>query len=121
MERVGTSQVVVFQPPTPSVFKSRHRTGEILSPNARGRDPIVTRILWLDGAEQQNRNAFARCIYIHGTPQEKLIGRPVSYGCIRMRSRDVAELYQIIERGTPVRITRASVAISAADSVVVAR
>ena len=78
--------------PLGAVFKSRRPTGEILPPNARGRDPIVTRILWLRGLEKGNARAFGRDIYIHGTPVEQLIGRPASYGCIRMRSRDVARL-----------------------------
>lgn len=89
-----------------TVFHHRIPTGEILPPNAPGRDPIVTRILWLDGQEPQNRHALARCIYIHGTPQENLLGRPVSYGCIRMRSRDVAALADTIPVGTPVNITQ---------------
>jgi hypothetical protein len=88
-----------------TVFKTRVPTGEVLPPNALGRDPIVTRILWLDGQEGQNRNAFARCIYIHGTPQENLLGKPVSYGCIRMRSKDVATLADSLSTGTHVTIT----------------
>ena len=66
--------------PTGAVFHNRHWTGEILHPNAPGRDPIVTRIIWLRGLEMANAHAFSRCIYIHGTPQEKMIGRPASYG-----------------------------------------
>ena len=100
--------------PLGAVFKSRRRTGEVLPPNARGRDPIVTRILWLDGEEPANRNSFARCIYIHGTPQEKAIGRPASYGCIRMRSLDVAKLYEVIACGTLVRITKGRLPVSPA-------
>jgi lipoprotein-anchoring transpeptidase ErfK/SrfK len=88
-----------------TVFKTRIPTGEVLPPNAPGRDPIVTRILWLDGQEPQNRHSYARCIYIHGTPQENLLGRPVSYGCIRMRSKDVAALADSLPRGTSVTIT----------------
>ncbi len=61
--------------PTGAVFHNRHWTGEILQPNAPGRDPIVTRIIWLRGLEMANAHAFSRCIYIHGTPQEKMIGR----------------------------------------------
>jgi lipoprotein-anchoring transpeptidase ErfK/SrfK len=74
--------------PPGAVFKDRRLTGEIVPPNSPGRDPIVTRILWLRGREAQNANAFARCIYIPGTPEERLIGMPASYGCIRMRSND---------------------------------
>jgi len=90
--------------PLGEVFKSRMPTGEVLPPNAPGRDPIVTRILWLDGAESGNQNAFHRGIYIHGTPQEKFLGRPASYGCIRMRSVDVASLFDRVGAGTVVRI-----------------
>ncbi len=88
-----------------TVFKTRIPTGEVLPPNAPGRDPIVTRILWLDGQEAQNRHAFSRCIYIHGTPQEKLLGKPVSYGCIRMRSKDVISLADSLPVGSSVFIT----------------
>jgi lipoprotein-anchoring transpeptidase ErfK/SrfK len=87
-----------------TVFKDRRRTGEIVAPNSPGRDPIVTRILWLRGREPQNANAFARTIYIHGTPEERNIGRPVSYGCIRMRSSDVIQLYGIVGQGAQVTI-----------------
>jgi lipoprotein-anchoring transpeptidase ErfK/SrfK len=58
----------------------------------------------LDGQDVQNRHAFDRCIYIHGTPQENLLGKPMSYGCIRMRSKDVACLADTIPLGTPVSI-----------------
>ena len=90
--------------PLGTVFHSRVPTGEILKPNAPGRDPIVTRILWLEGMEPGNRNAFSRGIYIHGTPQEKLLGRPASYGCIRMKSSDVAVLCDRVTTGATVRI-----------------
>jgi lipoprotein-anchoring transpeptidase ErfK/SrfK len=87
-----------------TVFKDRRRTGEIVAPNSPGRDPIVTRILWLRGRESQNAHAFDRTIYIHGTPEERNIGRPVSYGCIRMRSSDVIQLYGIVGQGAQVTI-----------------
>src|SRR5262245_17104300 len=90
--------------PFGAVFKDRVRTGEIVAPNSPGRDPIVTRILWLRGREAQNANAFGRYIYIHGTPEERLIGTPSSYGCIRMRSVDVVQLYNIVGVGAEVTI-----------------
>jgi lipoprotein-anchoring transpeptidase ErfK/SrfK len=90
--------------PLGTVFHSRVPTGEVLKPNAPGRDPIVTRILWLEGEESGNRNAFNRGIYIHGTPQERLLGRPASFGCVRMRSADVAALCDRVSTGTTVRI-----------------
>src|SRR5213596_3627964 len=91
--------------PVGSVFHNRRLTGEILQPNAPGRDPITTRIIWLRGLEAQNSRAYQRCIYIHGTPEEKKIGRPASYGCIRMKSSDVAALYDRIPLGALVQIT----------------
>src|SRR6266404_9096759 len=85
--------------PLGAVFKNRRMTGEVLAPNAPGRDPIVTRILWLRGLERGNARAYARNIYIHGTPEERFIGRPASFGCIRMRSRDVAQLFNAVGVG----------------------
>jgi lipoprotein-anchoring transpeptidase ErfK/SrfK len=93
--------------PPGAVFKDRRRTGEIVFANSPGRDPIVTRILWLRGRESQNANAFARDIYIHGTPEERLIGTPASYGCIRMRSTDIVQLYNIVGVGAAVTIVDA--------------
>jgi lipoprotein-anchoring transpeptidase ErfK/SrfK len=90
--------------PMGAVFKSRRPTGEVLPPNARGRDPIVTRIMWLRGLEKGNARAYSRNIYIHGTPVEKLVGRPVSYGCIRMRSKDVARLFGAVNVRTKVAV-----------------
>jgi lipoprotein-anchoring transpeptidase ErfK/SrfK len=93
--------------PLGAVFKDRVRTGEIIAPNSPGRDPIVTRILWLRGREAQNANAFGRYIYIHGTPEERLIGTPASYGCVRMRSSDIVQLYNIVGVGAAVTIVDA--------------
>jgi hypothetical protein len=90
--------------PVGAVFHNRRLTGEVLQPNAPGRDPITTRIIWLRGLEAQNAHAFQRCIYIHGTPQEQQIGRPASYGCIRMKSSDVAALYEQVPLGAVVQI-----------------
>jgi hypothetical protein len=86
-------------------FHSRRPTGEIVVPNSPGRDPIVSRILWLRGLEAQNRAAFNRAIYIHGTAEEWKIGTPASYGCIRMRSRDVIQLFDKLELGARVEVT----------------
>ena len=93
--------------PLGTVFKDRRRTGEVVLANSPGRDPIVTRILWLRGLEAQNANAFARDIYIHGTPEEWRIGSAASYGCIRMRSSDIIQLYNIVGIGAAVTIVNA--------------
>jgi lipoprotein-anchoring transpeptidase ErfK/SrfK len=90
--------------PVGAVFKRRNFSGEVIPKNARGRDPIVTRILWLEGIEPGNKNARTRCIYIHGTPQERTIGTASSFGCVRMRSDDVIEVFDAIPIGTAVTI-----------------
>lgn len=90
--------------PVGAVFRNRRFTGEILKPNSPGRDPVITRIIWLRGLQASNAHAFSRCIYIHGTPEERFIGRPASYGCIRMKSRDVAALYAQVPLGAIVEI-----------------
>jgi len=87
-----------------TVIKHRVATHEVLPVNAAGRDPIVTRIIWLDGLDPQNRNAKARSIYIHGTTEESKLGAPVSWGCIRMRSRDVIALFDQTPVGSLVSI-----------------
>ena len=92
-----------------SVFKTRRPTGEIIKPNAPGRDPVVTRIMWLTGTESRNQNTFRRTIYIHGTPEEFRLGSPASFGCIRMGSRDVADLYNRVGTGADVFVIRGSI------------
>jgi len=101
--------------PHGAVFKSRRLTGEVLPVNAPGRDPIVTRILWLDGRDSHNKNAFKRFIYIHGTPEERTIGTASSYGCIRMRSADVVEVFDTIGAGARVTILPGSLSAGSFD------
>jgi lipoprotein-anchoring transpeptidase ErfK/SrfK len=102
--KLQIAQKIGDNAPSGAVFKDRRRTGEIVAPDSPGRDPIVTRILWLRGLEAQNANAFTRDIYIHGTPEERLIGTPASYGCIRMRSSDIIRLYDVVGTGAAVTI-----------------
>jgi hypothetical protein len=102
--RMEVAKKIGASAPLGAVFKNRRPTGEILQPDAPGRDPIVTRIIWLKGLEPQNRNAFSRCIYIHGTPEERNVGRPASFGCIRMKSADVVQVFNTIGLGVTVDI-----------------
>lgn len=91
--------------PIGAVLKNRRPTGEVLPANAPGRDPIVTRVLWLKGLLGDTQNAYSRRIYIHGTPKERAIGKPASFGCIRMRSRDVVKVFDAVEVGSHVVIS----------------
>lgn len=104
--RMKVAQKIGSGAPVGAVFKNRQPTGEVLAPNAPGRDPVVTRILRLTGQERGNARAFARNIYIHGTPEESTIGRPASFGCVRMKSQDVVDLFNRIPSGTDVNITK---------------
>jgi L,D-transpeptidase catalytic domain len=91
--------------PEGAVIKNRSATGEVIPANARGRDPIVTRVIWLKGLFGAD-HAYERCIYIHGTPEESSLGHPSSYGCIRMRSDDVLKVYDKVLIGTHVLISQ---------------
>jgi lipoprotein-anchoring transpeptidase ErfK/SrfK len=92
--------------PPGAVIKNRVPTGEVVTANAPDRDAIVARVIWLRGMEAQNCGARDRCIYIHGTPEERRIGKPASFGCIRMRSRDVIALYDSVHIGMHVIVTQ---------------
>ena len=95
------------------IFKERINTGrfaEIYHNDYDSEDDHVTsRILWLEGTEEGfnkggNVDSFYRYIYIHGTPEEGLIGEKASHGCIRMFNQDVIELFSLVEKGTKVNI-----------------
>ncbi len=99
--------------PLNTVFVERRPTGEIwtseLAERFPGRDWILTRILWLSGCEVgRNRlrevDTMRRYIYIHGSPDTVEMGKPGSIGCIRMRNRDILELFELAPTGTQVSI-----------------
>ncbi len=96
-----------------TVFAGRRPTGEIYTPRLcedfPQRDWILTRILWLSGLEVgKNRlgkvDTMRRYIYIHGCPDEDVMGEPSSHGCIKMRNADVIELFDRVRAGTRVLI-----------------
>jgi L,D-transpeptidase YbiS len=89
--------------PIGTVFRSRVPVTESLDPSSAA-DVVTSRILWLDGVDAENANTKERYIYIHGTNEEHLIGRPVSHGCIRMRNNDVIRLYELVDVDTSVEI-----------------
>jgi lipoprotein-anchoring transpeptidase ErfK/SrfK len=91
--------------PIGTVIKNRVPTGEVIAVDAPNRDAIISRVIWLRGMEEQNTAAHDRGIYIHGTPEERYIGKPFSFGCIRMRSRDVIALYDSVHIGMHVTIS----------------
>lgn len=99
--------------PENSVWVGRRATGESYTHELRlaepQRDWILSRILWLSGLEPGfNRlgtvDTMRRYIYIHGTPDTEPMGIRGSHGCIRMRNRDVIELFDKVPVGTRVDI-----------------
>lgn len=100
--------------PLGAVLRGRRPTGEICTPELMAaqpdRDWILTRILWLCGEEPgKNRggqvDTMRRYVYIHGTPDNVVLGVPGSHGCIRMRNTDMVDLFNRVPAGTPVIIS----------------
>ena len=89
--------------PRDAVFQSRVplKPDDPLPPTE---DWVMSRILWLDGLDEQNANTRDRFIYIHGTKHEDKLGNPASHGCVRMRNEDVVELFNLVEEGAHVTI-----------------
>mgnify|MGYP006177384333 CR=1 FL=1 len=94
-------------------FRGRRPTGEVWSAQfaaaVPGKDWVLTRILWLCGEESgRNRggrvDSMRRYIYIHGTGDDQPMGVPRSHGCVRMRNRDIIELFELLPVGTEVEI-----------------
>ncbi len=99
--------------PENSVFVGRRPTGEIYTPELSTRYPdrdwILSRIIWLTGTEPgRNRggavDTLRRYIYIHGCPDTEPMGVPRSHGCIRMRNRELMDLFDRVRAGMPVQI-----------------
>jgi lipoprotein-anchoring transpeptidase ErfK/SrfK len=86
-----------------TIFKARVALGPD-DPLPETEDLITSRILWLDGMDEENANTRERFIYIHGTKHEDKIGLPTSHGCIRMRNDDVIELFELVDETTQVVI-----------------
>ena len=99
--------------PAGAVFRGRRPTGEVWSREFAaahpGRDWILSRILWLCGEEPgRNRggevDTMRRYIYLHGTGDDQPMGVARSHGCVRMRNRDIIELFELVPAGTVVEI-----------------
>lgn len=86
-----------------AIFVSRQPTGAC-GEEDDPHDHVQTRILWLDGLDEENANSYSRYIYIHGTNAESLLGTPASMGCVRMSNGDVIDLFDRVEVGTSVEI-----------------
>ena len=99
--------------PLGTIFRARISTGKRSkihqSPAPVSEDLVTTRILHLRGLEEgvnqgKGIDSYRRMIYLHGTPQEWLIGTPASHGCIRLRNEDVIEVFRFLPKGSLVEI-----------------
>ncbi len=99
--------------PENTVFVRRRPTGEQWTPELAAQQPqrdwILTRILWLSGCQPGfNRlgevDTMRRYIYLHGCTDTADMGIPGSIGCVRMRNRDIVELFDLVPPFTPVEI-----------------
>jgi len=97
-ERIGEGEALR------TIFSSRQPQGRWNPADPVDADLVLTRILWLEGAERGNANTKERYIYIHGTNHEDTIGQPTSQGCVRMKNEDVLQLFGLVEEGTDVEI-----------------
>jgi lipoprotein-anchoring transpeptidase ErfK/SrfK len=96
-----------------TVFVGRKPTGEIFNSSLASqypqRDWILSRIIRLAG-DEPGRNqggkvdSLERMIYIHGTPDETMMGIPGSHGCIRMKNEEIIRLFELVQEGTLVNI-----------------
>ena len=99
--------------PEGAILKGRRWTGAIANiikePIDTEFDVVTSRILWLAGLEEGKNqgpgvDSKSRYIYIHGTAEEGLIGKPASDGCVRMYNVDVITLFNKVETNTQVLI-----------------
>ena len=103
--RFRISEKIGQDAPAGTVFKGRVPCGHWKTGDKEEEDMILSRIMWLDGLDRENRNTHDRYVYIHGTNDEASIGKPVSHGCIRLRNADVIELFDLVPLGSPVEIS----------------
>ena len=94
-----------------AIFKAGKDIGKQANINGDNADEdlITTRIMILTGLEEginkgKNIDSYERGIWMHGTPEENMIGKPASHGCIRMKNEDICELFEFVKVGTQVRI-----------------
>jgi len=101
-------QVCVGKKETPTPKGSYRITDKAIDP------------VWFSGASTGNKGVipggdprnelgtrwigFKPAYGIHGTIFPESIGKPESHGCVRMQIKDVEELYDIVGKGTPVKI-----------------
>ena len=90
--------------PLHTVFNDRVASGLWDGQERDGQSPVLTRILWLEGAERHNSNTKDRYIYLHGTSHASKLGTPNSEGCIVFSPEDIVKIYDALQVGDEVKI-----------------
>jgi L,D-transpeptidase ErfK/SrfK len=105
---IGTWDIAVGRPSTPSpegamtvINRVKNPTwfgpgGKVVGPGTT--NPVGTRWIGL------SKKGYG----IHGTNEPASIGKAASHGCIRMRNRDVEQLFELIETGAVVYFSQVS-------------
>jgi hypothetical protein len=101
-EKIGADQ------PSGTIFKARVPVGQWHEGESPEADLVLTRILRLDGIDPANANTLERCIYIHGTNREDLIGQTAGHGCVRLRNADMIALFDMVEENDLLEILPAT-------------
>src|SRR4051812_7191342 len=73
------SEKIGSDAPLGAIFKDRVQVGIWDGKEKMGENPILTRILWLEGTTPANQNTKDRTIYLHGTSHENKLGTPNSH------------------------------------------
>jgi hypothetical protein len=91
--------------PENGILRHKRYTGEKAEvehrPISINKDLITTRIITIDGLERGinkggKLDSYNRRIYIHGTAEEGLIGEPASHGCVRLKNKDIMDLFDLL-------------------------
>lgn len=90
--------------PPGTIFKDRIAIGEWDGVDKEGVNPILTRILWLEGTTPANQSTHDRYIYLHGTSHESKLGQPNSEGCIVFSNADIIKVFDALEVGDTVKV-----------------
>ncbi len=94
--------------PENGILKHKRFTGEVAEIEYRpvpiNKDIITTRIITIEGLERGvnkggKLDSYDRHIYIHGTAEEGLIGMPASHGCVRLKNKDIMDLFDLLSKG----------------------
>lgn len=97
-EKIGDGQA----PGT--IFRNRVAVGRWQPGEGLEEDLILSRILRLEGLDEANANTLERCIYLHGTNREEMLGQAASHGCVRLGNADIIELFDMVGEGDMVEI-----------------